>query len=194
MLKKLEEELLLKDKIVCVYAGKFGGLYLTNETFEFFKVAYDFWGNRFRILLLSSHTLKEITAYFKLVGIPTQILILKFVPHNQVAEYLGLADFAICPMKPLPSRRFSAPIKTGEYWAMGLPVLIPENISDDSEIIQKHNAGHVLLNFNNEEFINACKKIEILMNEPEIKKRIRGLALKYRNFEIAEEIYKTIYR
>lgn len=53
LLKKYNFE----NKIVCVYAGKFGGIYLEDETFEFVKACENYWGkDKFRFLLLSNAT------------------------------------------------------------------------------------------------------------------------------------------
>lgn len=194
--EKIISEFGLKDKITCVYAGKFGGLYLEQETFDFFKVAHQFWGDRFRILLLSNHTDEEVRNYMEKAEIPSHILIKKFVTHSEVPQYIGAADFGICPMKSLPSRRFGTPIKNGEYWAMGLPIVITKNISDDSEIIDSNNIGFVLEELNTENYQNAVNKIsELLSNttQTDLLRKIRFIAQKYRGFNIAKFVYEEIY-
>src|SRR3712207_4807776 len=47
-------ELGLEGKLVCVYAGKLGGIYLDREVFDFFKAASLHWGERFRALMLTN--------------------------------------------------------------------------------------------------------------------------------------------
>ena len=42
------------------------------------------------------------------------------------------------PVKPVPTKRYCTPVKDGEYWALGLPVIITEGISDDSGIIREN--------------------------------------------------------
>lgn len=178
---------------VMVYAGKIGGIYLEDELFLFVKTAYDFWNKKFKFLMLTSIDKLTIDAFVRKHNIPDNIVVSLFVPFTEIPKYLSLADFAINTMKPVPSRKYSAPIKDGEYWAMGLPIVITKNISDDSDIIEKHDAGYVLSDFSQDEFICACNKIEILLQEPLIKERVRDLALKYRKFTIAENIYKELY-
>src|SRR5574337_549881 len=123
----------LENKIVCVYAGKFGGLYLREESFLFFKAAAQFWGERFRVLLLSSTPQEEINALCRAAGLDPEFIITRFVPHAEVPDYMGLGDFAFSAFKPVPSRKYCTPIKDGEYWAMGLPVAIPPGISRSEE-------------------------------------------------------------
>jgi len=192
---KLIKKYNLKDKVVCVYAGKFGGLYLENETFDFFKFCQEFWGNRFRVLLLTNHSQDEIINYCNFSKFDSNKIIRLFVNYNEVPNYMSLADFAIDPIKPIPSKRFATPIKTGEYWAIGLPVIITKDISDDSDIIEKEDIGYVLKELTPNEYKNAIKKIDNLLKEDQIilKQKIRTVAVKYRSFNIAEKIYNNIY-
>lgn len=186
----------LEDKITCVYAGKFGGLYLEQETFDFFKIATDYWGDKFRILILTNHSDEEIFQYLKNADISPEYVIKEFVPHSEVPIYMGLADFAFSPVKPLPSRRFSTPIKDGEYWALGLPVVITKDISDDSDIIKKYGIGSVLEELDENNYFKAIKEIDVLLKNNtrmELYNKIRPIAEKYRNFDIAEKVYAAIY-
>lgn len=185
----------LTDKIVCVYAGKFGGIYLKKEVFDFLKVAHGYWGDRLRILLLTSHSAKEIGAYCKAAKLDEGIVICKFVPHAEISDYLGLGDFAITPVKSVPTKRYCTPIKDGEYWALGLPVVISAGISDDSDIIEEHKAGAVIRNNCREDYQLAVEQIDALLQMPRMSifERIRPLAEKYRDFSIAEKAYRTVY-
>lgn len=195
--EKLLLELGLKDKIVCVYAGKFGGIYLEKEVFDFLKVAYDYWKEKFHVLLLTDSPQNKIYSLSKQSQLNTKIITVKFVPHKDIAPYLGLGDFAINPVKPVPTKKYCTSIKDGEYWAMGLPVVITRDISDDSRIIEENNIGAVLYNLDNESYFTAVKKIATILNAsslPEKKNEIRNIAKKFRGFEVAEKIYQKIYQ
>ncbi len=192
LLKKLN----LEDKIVCVYAGKFGGIYLDYEVFDFFKQCHLFWGDKFHALILSSHKEEEINAYAKKANFPISSLTLKFVNHNQIPDYMGLGDFGITPVKSVPSKQYCTPIKNGEYWALGLPVVITPNISDDSDIIENNNIGSVIKQLSSEGYLNSIKEIDLLLtdNTPQtLYNKIRPIAEIYRNFNIAKKIYTDIY-
>lgn len=189
----LLRELGLEHKITCVYAGKFGGLYLERETFDFFKAAHRYFGSDFRVLLLSNHSEEEIGAYCSAAGLDREVIVKRFVTHSEIPLYLGLADFAICPMKPLPSRRYGTPIKNGEYWAMGLPVVITKNISIDSDTIARHGTGYVLNDLSPAEYLLAAKKMDALIKKPGLSHTIRAIAEKERSFSIAAAVYRSIY-
>ena len=184
---------LLPSNIVCVYAGKFGGIYLEQEVFDFFAVAERFWGDRFRIVLLTNTSRSEIDRYCSRAGLDPEKVIVRFVPHQEVPMYMGVGDFAITPVKPVPSKLYCTPIKNGEYWALGMPVVIPAHISDDAAIIEKHDIGAVLHKFDDEEYHAAIVKIDALMRTPGIRSTIRKVADTYRNFKHAEDIYTKLY-
>ena len=96
----------------------------------------------------------------------------------------------------MPSKRYCAPIKNGEYWAMGLPIVIPPNISVDSQIIKESRAGAILESLDEKGYTSAIMQIEAIIkgkSRMEIYNQIRPLAEKYRNFSIAEKIYRKIY-
>jgi glycosyltransferase involved in cell wall biosynthesis len=193
--KKLLSELGLESKIVCVYAGKFGGIYLREELFEFFKAAYAYWKDRFRIVLLTSHSKVEIMELAKRFGIPEHLFLVAFVKHNLIAEYIGLGDFALTPVKSLPTKKYCTPVKDGEYWAMGVPVIITANISDDSELIRNNGIGYVWEKPCLSEYQKSIQYIDQLLAEGDLglTEKIRNIAVQHRNFRIAENIYKTIY-
>ena len=190
----LLEEFGFKNKIVCVYAGKLGGIYLKEEVFDFIKLCYDRWKNDFRFLILTNATKEEINAEVKRVNLPGNIVESKFIYHDDVPRYLSLGDFAINPVKPVATKKYCTSIKDGEYWAMGLPVVISPQISDDSEIIEKENTGVVVDFSDNVALVGSIEKLEaLIMDKVELKERIRRIALRYRSFEIAKRIYQEIY-
>jgi hypothetical protein len=185
---------LSEEDIICVYAGKFGGIYLENEVFDFFAIAHKHWGNKFKVILLTNESSHKINIYCKNSNLHPSVINLKYVPHAEVPKYMALGDFGICPVKPVPTKKYCTPIKNGEYWAMGLPVIITKNISDDSDIINLNNIGYVLNELNNEEYLRAILKIEFLLkNKESLKLQIIEIAHKYRSFSVAEGIYKSIY-
>lgn len=193
--KSLLMQLELSDKIVCVYAGKFGGIYLEDEVFDFLKVAYDHWGDAFRVLLLTNTSEEKLKENCNRANIPFEIVISLFIPHAKIPSYLGLADFALCPVKPIPTKRYCTPIKNGEYWALGLPVIIPKGISDDAQIIQENSIGAVWTKLEKQEYVRSVAVIDsILQTPPSVRfRKIREIAIQYRSFKIAETVYNQVY-
>lgn len=186
----------LTDKIVGIYTGKMGGIYLHEEFFDFFKVADDYWENKFHLLLLTDKNKEEIKEQIAKKGIVKSKIEASFVNYAEINEYLQLADFAINFVNPVPSKRYCTSIKDGEYWAMGLPIVITKNISDDSNIIKNNKIGSVLEELNATAYLKAIKEIDDLLSNnsrEDIYQKTRPIAEKYRNFEIADKIYAAIY-
>lgn len=192
----LRQELGLDGKIVAVYAGKVGGIYLDREIFELFKAARDRWGDRFRALFLSSDSQEALHRLSALAGFDPGSLIHRFVEHRDIPRYLALADFAITPVRPLPCKRHCAPIKDGEYWAMGLPVIITDGIADDSDIIERNGVGVVLREFTPAAYAQALEALDsTLLSQPQraLRGRIREVAVRYRGYERSRKVYEAIY-
>ena len=190
----LLKELGLENKIVCVYAGKLGGIYLKAEVFDFIKACYDNWKDDFRFLMLTNASREEIDAECSRAGLPREVVINRFVFHTEVPAYLSLGDFAINPVKPVPTKRYCTSIKDGEYWAMGLPVVISPDISDDSGIIENEKIG-VIVNFKQTTGMSkAVLEIkELLKSKKILKNTIVQVAERYRSYRIANSIYQKIY-
>lgn len=194
--KALMEKYGLKEgDIVCVYAGKTGGIYLREEIFELFKVAEEYWKGRLRVLFLTTDDPAEISALAQKAGLSPSAMICRFIDHKEMPAHMALADFALNPVMPVPSKRYCISIKGAEYWAMGLPVIIPPNISDDSDIIEEHKTGVILRGFSREAYMNAVQQMDELLrtDREKLRLRIRKLAEERRNFEIAASIYRKIY-
>lgn len=186
----------LENKIICVYAGKFGGIYYEKEVFDFFKVAFDYWGEQFKVVLLSNLSDNDLHKLCNCASLPTTIISKYFVPHSEVPKFLALGSFGITPVKSVPTKRYCTPIKDGEYWALGLPVIITPNISDDTQIISENGIGAIMDVNNPKTYLSAIQTIEKLIssdNLPQLHDKIRNVAKKYRSFSVAEKVYQQIY-
>jgi hypothetical protein len=79
---------------------------------------------------------------------------------------------------------------------MGLPVIIAAGISEDSEIIASSNAGIVredLSSIQSEKSIRLMEDLLKTNTDGSLSVKIHELAVKHRNYKIAEEVYRKIY-
>ena len=186
----------LENKVVFIYAGKFGGSYLTTEVFDLLKIAQDHYQDKFAVILLNNQSKEQVKAWSSDSGLDRKNIIQIFVPYEQVPKYMGLGDVGLVPVIPAPSKRFCSPVKTSEYLSMGIPVIITKDISDDSGLIEKENIGYVLERLDESEYKQALDKIDQLISAKSIKEtteRCRSIALKEKNFDQAKQIYKELY-
>lgn len=193
---ELLKNLGLEGKIVAAYAGKFGGIYLEQEVFDLFRVAKDHWGERFHVLLLTSQPIAELLPLMEKAGLPPGMFTIQWADPAELPDLLGLADWALTPVKPVPTKRYCTPIKDGEYWALGLPVMITKGISDDAEIIESNGIGVVINALGTAGYQKAVEQMDSLLvqrNRLEWYERIRPIAERYRHFDIAWKVYRAVY-
>ncbi len=185
----------LTGKLVCVYAGKLGGIYLKEEVFAFYAACYERFGDEFRALLLSDHPETEVEHLAKKHHLPAGLVIHRHVLHSDIPKYLASADFALNPVKSVPSKKYCTSIKDGEYWAMGLPVVITPDISSDSDLIEREEIGVIWDRFDRDSLQTVLHKLEIVLakDRSALQAKIRGIARERRDLKIASENYRLLY-
>lgn len=178
-----------------IYAGKLGGIYMKEEVFAFMSAAQRRFGGKLRWVLLTDTEPREVHRMMLSAGIERSDLLVRKVPHADVPQYMAAADFAINPVRPVPSKRYCTSIKDGEYWAMGLPVVLPEGISDDSDLVREHQAGVVVEDWMNGSFDAALDALLELLDSDLAtrKKRIIALARAQRDMSVARTAYHQLY-
>lgn len=129
------------NQIVVVYLGKVGGMYMDDEIFQFFNYCLRLKNDNFFFFLFTNEELARITCDLNRFEIPLTKVLVKHLAKPEVPAYLSAADIGFCGIRPTPSRRYSSPIKNGEYWACGLPVLVPHGISDDYVLADEYGIG-----------------------------------------------------
>jgi hypothetical protein len=186
----------LGEKLVAVYAGKFGGIYLDREVFDLLHVAREHWGERLHVLLLTSQRPEELQPFMDRAGLPRDMFTIRSVSPREVPGFMGMADWALTPVKPVPTKRYCTPIKDGEYWSMGLPVMITPDISDDSAIIAREGIGCIIPSLDRQGYATAVAAMDALLRSGDggaLRGRIREVAERYRNFSVADAVYTALY-
>ena len=133
---------LSEKDILGVYVGKFGQLYLApKEAAQFFASLRGAGLHALKLLILTPQVPSIIASELQRVGFSSSHYCLKKVAHQQVPDYLSAADFAFSLHRVLPPMRYISAIKNGEYWANGLPILLPKGVGDDYEIVTQEGGG-----------------------------------------------------
>ena len=79
---------------------------------------------------------------------------------KDIPPYLNASDFGFVPVKQSPSRKFCSPIKDGEYWACGVPLLIFKGISDDYLVAEEKEIGIVMNDTSTESYQQTVEQIQ----------------------------------
>ncbi len=180
------------DHTLAVYAGKLGGIYWKEEVFALMATSMQHWPGGLKWALLTDLPEHEVHALASEAGVHLDHLWIHHASPDEMPALLAAADFALNPKAPVPSQRYSTSIKDAEYWASGLPVMIPPGISDDSELIATHRAGVVIEGV---DFRGACRAMAQLLAEdgPGAKTRARQLAEDHRSLAASQLAYNKVY-
>lgn len=182
-----------KNAIVSIYVGKFGDIYYDEEAFQIFKSAFDFFGANFRLIILSPNKEDIITQKLEEAGIDKEKVFIKFVPHKEISAYLSAADFAFSTIRPAKSRVFCSPVKDGEYWASGLPIILTDKVGDDYKLIPELNVG-AIFNLNESGSVKkAFERTAEILEEDNYRTRIMKMAEKHRSNKIIGQVYAEIF-
>lgn len=179
------------DAIVGIYVGKFGGIYFDlADSFRIFSEAFRVF-EKFYLVILSEVSREDINNIISDNGykIDPQSIVIRNIAHAQVASYLSSADFAYALIKNGPSKSYCSPVKIGEYWASGLPVIIPDGIGDDSAIIAASKLGVII---GEKEGWTYSERLHSILSTKTHKSEIFDLALKYRSSELIMKTYKDL--
>lgn len=136
---------LASSDIVLVYIGKFGGMYMEDELFDFFEMC-EKASDQFRYWIFTPDDREKVHAHFIKTDISSSKYLVKKLTREEIPGYLSAADFGLVPVRQFPAKRYCSPIKDGEYWACGLPIIIPEGISDDYIFANSEEIGIVYSN------------------------------------------------
>jgi len=182
-----------QEDVVCIYAGKIGGIYLEDEIFEFWKICSSTF-EHFKVIFLSNYDDSLLRKMVVKHNLSEDLIIKRLVPHGDVPLFMAQADFALNPVKPVPSKRYCTSIKDGEYWSMGLPIVISRDISDDSMLIADSRTGVVIGDLSSDGLFEAANAIkELISSGTNYQERSREIAENFRNIKNQIFIYEQIY-
>jgi len=189
---RIRDEFDLGEHITGIYVGKFGGLYYNAEAYDIFKTAYDHFDGKMKFFILSPEPADVIYYEMSKRGIERSSVHAFIASHDDVPNYLSASDFAFSTVKPAFSKQFQCPIKNGEYWANGLPILMTYGIADDYKIIEQGEGG-ALYDLSKGDLQIALKKIENILQTPDHRDKIKELACKYKSLDIAKNVYQDLF-
>jgi len=177
--------------LVGIYVGKFGGIYYDKEAYELFASSFRYFGDSFRLIILTINNSNEVKNNLTQHGVNTSKVFVSKVPHAEVKDYLAAADFAFATIKSTPIRLYCCPVKNGEYWANGLPILLEDGIGDDSDIIKREGGGIIL---NKARPADSLKKMKdhLLVGRMELALQIKPIATTYRRLDLITAYYKDM--
>jgi hypothetical protein len=185
-----------ESSVVGIYVGKFGDIYYDTDAFQLIRQAFDFFGPTFFMLILTPQSKVQIEDFITQQGLNPERFVIDCVLHQEIPHYLSASDVAFSFVKPAPSRKYCSPIKDGEYWANGLPILMGEDIGDDSRLIEAHPHAGFVFNAAFTNFQNGLSHIQHLL-EPsrieEMREQNMALAKRERGRQVISLVYDKVF-
>ena len=169
---------------------------MNEEFFQFCQYCFTQQEVNVKFIILSTSDHQALWTQIEERKLPKQAFWINKVSKQEVPSYLSAADFGFCGVRPIPSQRYSSPIKDGEYWACGLPVIIPRGISDDHLFAQEHNLGILIEELDNQHLEKTVQKViewQRKENAEEVRKRCRNFVQKDRNVDTYKQLYANIF-
>jgi glycosyltransferase involved in cell wall biosynthesis len=178
------------DALLGVYAGKFGGLYYDEEAFTVFRALLDRRPDA-QVVVLTTMDNETIRAKAGAAGITPQRFHVRAVPHAHMPAHLSAADLAFSTIRPAPSKRAQCPVKNGEYWAAGLPILMSDGVGDD-HLLMRQGIGGAVFSADLHDLDQALDRVLAMVLRPGIRDELHELAVRTRSLSIAERLLNEL--
>jgi len=189
-IKKIEKS----RRFELIYAGSVSGLYLLREMGKFFLELKKLKPDAFFQILTASPPQIVQTAFDDLKIAETDYAVTGVLP-DVVPKYLKAAHLGISFRKPTFSQIAASPTKIPEYLACGLPVVSNYGIGDSDNLIEGEKVGVILRGFADEDYLEALKKTDALLQQENLEEHCRNIARKFFDLnEIGGEGYRRLYQ
>jgi len=189
----MRERIGMGEGTAAIYLGKFGGLYHRERSFLAFARFLEQAGSDARMIIMTPEPKDDVLAGLRQAGADLARVHVGFAPHNEVPAWLSAADIAFAPYRGTPSSACISPMKIGEYWAAGLPVLLTRGVGDDSAIIASEPDGGALFDPEGKDLDAALDRVLALIGAPGQRERTALLAARYRSMDITVAAYRAIF-
>lgn len=180
------------DKFIFIHTGSLEDWYMKEEMIDFFKVANGLIPNAHFLILTQDDENKIKRLIFKKNMNMEDFTILS-VPHDDVPNYLSAADVGLFFITPVSSKKASSPTKFAEYLSCGLPVVINTGIGDLDGFLTKGDVGVLVRGFYSEEYLKCLKRLMVLLEDRDLRKRCREMTMRHFVLAKAVERYWDIY-
>ena len=182
-----------RQGFVLGYVGSVGTFYLFDEVLECFmellKQRVDA-----SLLILNRGGHDYIRTRLKSFGVPGEKAQLHSAEYREVPAYIRTMDAGAFFIKPVFSKKGSAPTRLGEFLGCGVPCLVNAGVGDMDTVVSNERVGIVMQEFSPEARRAAVRELIALSTDEGI--RIRCVDAAYRHFSLLQGIaaYRKIYR
>jgi glycosyltransferase involved in cell wall biosynthesis len=171
----LREELGLAGRRVVVYAGSFGGWYMTDEMARFMAAAHRDDPATYSMILTQSDA-GAVSDKLRALGLNDADFFVGRVAPGEVPRRMKAADIAVSFIRACYSKQSSSPTKIAEYLAAGLPVVCNAGVGDVDACIEGDRVGVILDEFTDDAYLAALRAADEMRRDPSLAERCRTSA------------------
>jgi glycosyltransferase involved in cell wall biosynthesis len=182
------------DRTVAAYVGSFGGWYLSEELFDFLRIARENDPDIF-VLILTQRDKDVVISRLKESGYEDSDFLVKSVKPAEIPEYIRAADFALSFIKRCYSKLGASPTKIAEYLACGVPIIANRGVGDIDELIEGDGVGALLDGFDRACYIRALSEIDRIRGDRSHAIRcMESASRRFDLFEVGGPRYRDLYK
>jgi glycosyltransferase involved in cell wall biosynthesis len=189
---EMRQEHGLGEGPVGIYVGKFGGLYHRGRSYALFARFLARAGASSHVVVLTPEPISVVQQGLAACGADMDRVHVLYAPHHAVPRWLSAADVAFAPYRGSPSSASISPVKIGEYWANGLPVVLTRGVGDDSDIIAAEPYAGALFDPKGNDADAALDHVLGLLHLPGQRQRTAALAERHRPMRSTEMVYANM--
>lgn len=175
-----------ETELLFVYSGSLGNPWNDPEVYAKFIIKLRELDIKHNFLFLTNNV-NNLKKVFDEYSIKSNEYFVFPIHFNEMPKYLSAADFGLNLMERKDIR---ISIKTVEYLAMGLPIVITSNVIGANEIVEQHCIGFVIEDI---ESINMDKLKNFIYQKKRISLRCRNLASEKFSTEYIAKEYIRVY-
>lgn len=174
------------------YVGSVGTFYLFDEVLECFKELLMVRPEA-RLLVLNRGDHDYVRARIRECGVPADKMDLHSVEYGEVPGFVRRMDAAAFFIKPVFSKKSSAPTRLGEFLGCGVPCLVNAGVGDMDSVVSQARAGVVMREFSPEARRAAVRELLALTADEGTRVRCVDAARRHFSLERGVEAYRKIY-
>lgn len=182
----------LDDNFVLGYVGSIGTWYNFDVVIDTFKELRA-QQPKSKLLVVNQNENELISSMITKAGITNDFFEITKATHSEIPALIQTMTAGIFFIKPLFSKRASAPTKLGEFLGCGIPCISNRGVGDMTNILEGENVGVVVSDFDDQSLKLGISQLIDISKEPGISQRCSEVAKKYFSLDKGVSDLRTIY-
>jgi glycosyltransferase involved in cell wall biosynthesis len=145
-----------------------------------------------RVLTRSDPTVVE--SMIRAGGLDDDLWSLDSIAYSAMPEALSKQDVGLHFLPTGLSELGGSPTKIGEYWAVGLPVVVTPNAGDVDEIVRQERVGVIVNEHSVAAYRTAAMELRCLLQDSRLEERCRRAAETHYGLEVGCGRLHDLYR